>query len=98
VPQHLRESKIHEPLATWIDARKNLGVTVEKVEREHTHVMLLAGLGPDGQPVHEQVPVSAGFPAIEDVVDHWIVDRECPWGYGNVYDADDKPLNWWLAP
>ncbi|GAA0910358.1 DUF4265 domain-containing protein [Virgisporangium aurantiacum] len=158
---------------------------VEKVEREHTHVMLLAGGTAEGQPVHEQVPatvvspgvydvlaspalvydcaagdrirvtedgtfevlrrggnlclviwpaappadpditvlttaferlggivetpvhrrfivitvpVSAGFPAIEEIVDHWTADHECPWSYGNVYDADDKPLNWWLAP
>ena len=43
------------------------------------------------------VPVSAGFPAIEEVVERWTADRDCPWGYGNVYDADDNPLNWWPA-
>jgi hypothetical protein len=20
------------------------------------------------------------------------------WCYGNVYDAEDRPLNWWLSP
>jgi len=42
------------------------------------------------------VPVAAGFPAIEEVVNDWTADRGCPWGYGNVYDADDNPLNWWV--
>jgi hypothetical protein len=43
------------------------------------------------------VPVSAGFPAIEKAVNDWIADRGCPWEYGNVYDADGNPLNWWVS-
>lgn len=42
------------------------------------------------------VPVTAGFNAIEDAMDAWTAVREeTKWFYGNVYDAEGKPLGWW---
>ncbi|MGH2689987.1 MAG: DUF4265 domain-containing protein [Actinomycetota bacterium] len=42
------------------------------------------------------VPVTAGFNAIEDAMDAWTsVREETKWFFGNVYDAEGKPLGWW---
>jgi hypothetical protein len=68
-------------------------VTVEKVERLGGIIEMPV----DRRFIAVTVPVSAGFPAIEEVVERWTAGRHCPWGYGNVYDADDNPLNWWPA-
>jgi Domain of unknown function (DUF4265) len=44
------------------------------------------------------VPVASGFPAIEEAIKDWVDAQEAvEWYYGNVYDADDRPLNWWAA-
>jgi hypothetical protein len=45
-----------------------LVVKVRKFGRRHTHVMLLAGLGAGGQPVHEQVPAAVVTPGVYDVL------------------------------
>ena len=45
------------------------------------------------------VPVSAGFPAIEQALRQTVAQyKGAEWYYGNVYDNDDgvTPLNWWL--
>jgi hypothetical protein len=43
------------------------------------------------------VPVSAGFPAIEAAIAGWVSDRTdtAEWFFGNVYDDDGAPLEWW---
>ncbi len=40
--------------------------------------------------------VSLGFQKIEDILnDHVGEDSDSIWLYGNVYDGEGKPLNWW---
>jgi hypothetical protein len=42
------------------------------------------------------VPVSAGFPAIEAAAQTWVDGvADVDWLFGNVYDEQDQPLNWW---
>jgi hypothetical protein len=44
------------------------------------------------------VPVAAGFPALERVLNDFVRRHpEAKWYYGNVYDPADgvTPLNWW---
>jgi Domain of unknown function (DUF4265) len=41
-------------------------------------------------------PVTAGFEAIEGVVDAYARRHDEEWYYGNVYDDHDQPLNWWV--
>jgi Domain of unknown function (DUF4265) len=41
------------------------------------------------------VPVAAGFPAVEEAVSAWAARTNSDWFYGNVYDENDRPLNWW---
>ena len=44
------------------------------------------------------VPIQTGFPAIEKVFSEFI--RTTPgsiWEYGNVYDKNGQPLNWWQS-
>lgn len=42
------------------------------------------------------VPVDAGFPQIEAIVEDWIGRHpEVEWNYGNVYGDDGEPLGWW---
>ncbi|MBL1075818.1 DUF4265 domain-containing protein [Nocardia sp. 2] len=43
------------------------------------------------------VPVTAGFVAIQDAIEGWATEHGCVWGYGNVYDEDDNPLDWWIT-
>lgn len=39
-------------------------------------------------------PVKTGFPAIESLM-ATLPERGVEWGYGNVYDQDGEPLDWW---
>jgi hypothetical protein len=42
-------------------------------------------------------PVSVGFPAIEAAMSRWESSGGGPgWCYGNVYDDNDAPLDWWV--
>ena len=41
------------------------------------------------------VPATAGFPAIEAALASWARARHVEWYFGNVYDPDGFPLNWW---
>jgi Domain of unknown function (DUF4265) len=42
------------------------------------------------------VPVTATFNAIEGVLTTWSdLTPGSSWYFANVFDADDKPLNWW---
>jgi hypothetical protein len=43
------------------------------------------------------VPVTVGFSAVEDAVGTWASDNDSDWYFGNVYDEDDRPLNWWTT-
>lgn len=41
-------------------------------------------------------PVSAGFAVIETMMQQVVeLIPESTWWYGNVYDEDNQPLNWW---
>jgi hypothetical protein len=40
--------------------------------------------------------VSHGFPKIESLLSN-LPARGCNWEYGNVYDGEGSPLNWWPA-
>lgn len=52
---------------------------------------------PDGRLVVITVPVTAGFQAIERAVNAWVDDTD-EWSFGNVYDEEHRPLNWWTEP
>jgi hypothetical protein len=42
------------------------------------------------------VPVAAGFPAIEAAIEGWVAEQaDVEWLFGNVYDAEGRPLGWW---
>ena len=44
------------------------------------------------------IPVTAGFPAVESVLNELVAQAPgAEWYYGNVYDTSDgvTPLNWW---
>jgi Domain of unknown function (DUF4265) len=41
-------------------------------------------------------PVATGFEAIERIVDAYARRYSEEWYYGNVYDDQDQPLNWWV--
>lgn len=44
------------------------------------------------------VPVSAGFSAIERAIEEAMSEAsDAEWSYGNVYDGQGQPLNWWVA-
>ncbi|MFF7213283.1 DUF4265 domain-containing protein [Streptomyces sp. NPDC008238] len=51
----------------------------------------------DRQFIVVTVPASAGFPAVEAVMDAWVsaVSGQLEWGFSNVFGADGEPLNWW---
>ena len=53
---------------------------------------------PDRRFIVVTVPMAAGFPAVEQAVNDWTATRSCEWEYGNVYDDNGDPLNWWTAP
>jgi len=50
---------------------------------------------PDGRWVVATVPVSVGFPAIEGAMKDWSAKSGRGWSFGNVYNENDEPLNWW---
>ena len=42
------------------------------------------------------IPMSVGFPAIEAVMRSFLERHpKAEWVYGNVYDEEGRPLNWW---
>ncbi|MET8965125.1 DUF4265 domain-containing protein [Streptomyces sp. NPDC004074] len=43
------------------------------------------------------VPVTAGFPAVEAVMETWAAGASVlvEWGFSNVFGLDGEPLNWW---
>ena len=49
----------------------------------------------DGRFVVVTVPVAATFSAIESTVDDWARRYDAEWSFGNVYDKNDQPINWW---
>ncbi|MFC3993658.1 DUF4265 domain-containing protein [Actinoplanes siamensis] len=52
-------------------------------------------LPPDRRFIVITVPAAAGFDAVEAAIDGWTGPRGHHWEYGNVYDPDGNPLNWW---
>ncbi|WP_199424594.1 DUF4265 domain-containing protein [Actinotalea solisilvae] len=50
---------------------------------------------PDGRWLVATVPVGLGFAMIEEAMAQWGSLSTAAWSYGNVYDDDDQPLNWW---
>jgi len=44
------------------------------------------------------IPATTGFPAIEAVMKRAVAAHPgLTWFYGNVYDSEDRPLNWWRS-
>ena len=42
------------------------------------------------------VPVAVGFPAIEEPIEGFVIKYNgTEWNFGNVYDRDGSPLEWW---
>jgi hypothetical protein len=42
------------------------------------------------------IPAEAGFPAVEETFDAFVAAHQgMTWWFGNVYDDEDNPLNWW---
>ena len=64
------------------------------------NMQLVGGMadgGPDRMLVFS-IPVSAGFPVVEGLLDDFVRTLPCTtWWYGNVYEMGDpkKPLDWW---
>ncbi|AEV83921.1 hypothetical protein ACWT_2520 [Actinoplanes sp. SE50] len=52
-------------------------------------------LPPDRRFIVITVPAAAGFDAVEAAINAWTGPRGDHWEYGNVYDVDGNPLNWW---
>ncbi|WP_198170617.1 MULTISPECIES: DUF4265 domain-containing protein [Actinoplanes] len=73
-----------EELAPLRDAFDDLGGIVE--------------MPPDRRFIVITVPAAAGFDAVEETIDAWTAPRGDHWEYGNVYDPDGQPLNWWEQP
>jgi Domain of unknown function (DUF4265) len=88
----------------------NVAVHVEATEKLDDHELVrrvneLGGLldgraeaPPDAFIATFTIPVGAGFAAIERVFERFVADKPAAsWSYGNVYDSEGEPLNWWLA-
>lgn len=41
------------------------------------------------------VPVQAGFPRVEAIMNGWSETTGSGWSFGNVFDKEERPLNWW---
>jgi hypothetical protein len=42
-------------------------------------------------------PVKAGFHVVARILEDFVTRHpQYSWTYGNVYDEDDEPLNWWI--
>ncbi|MGI8333873.1 DUF4265 domain-containing protein [Actinomadura scrupuli] len=50
---------------------------------------------PDLRFVVVTVPVTAGFPRVESIMDEWAAEANANWWYGNVEDDEGALLNWW---
>jgi hypothetical protein len=70
-----------DDLAPLRDAFDDLGGIVE--------------LPPDRRFIVITVPAAPGFDAVEAAIDAWAGPRGHHWEYGNVYDTDGNPLDWW---
>ncbi len=68
---------------------------VEELRQEFERLGGTVEVPPDGRFVVVTVPVQAGFPAIETRMQRWTDATGLVWHFGNVYDEDDRPLNWW---
>lgn len=68
------------------------------VDRLRTAMTPLSGLveaPADLRFVVVTVPVTAGFPRVESIMDDWAATANAEWWYGNVTDDKGTPLNWW---
>ena len=78
-------------------SEKNLGAAFEALAAD-----VQAGLdgrvdGRLAQAAVFTVPAAAGFEEIEQIFNDYVSDNEGTiWEYGNVYDEDGEPLEWWL--
>jgi len=94
-----------------VDVVERSGLLVIRLFARAGISAMAATLGPalnsfDGEIEHEDermlvfsVPVSAGFGAIEAVMTQLLEGQgDAAWRYGNVYDAEGEPLNWWPQP
>lgn len=72
---------------------------IEKLP-EIDDILSKVGARRDGNLEHVAVwtiPVELGFEAIEaSVIKACELLEEPVWWYGNVYDSQNKPINWWL--
>ncbi len=81
IVSYARRGQTRTPHAQALRALLPLGGKVEHPE--------------DGRFLVATVPLTVGFPAIEEALNDWASESGCDWSYGNVYDDDDQPLNWW---
>jgi hypothetical protein len=110
--QGLAAGDVFEPLPDGtfnvIERGRNLCIQIfgradmNPVERLATERLGVLGGRPDGQSKRElvyTVPIAAGFPAVEAVLNELVARfPEAEWYFGNVYDPSDgvTPLNWWM--
>ncbi|MBQ0895096.1 DUF4265 domain-containing protein [Micromonospora sp. U56] len=73
------------------------GDSIAALTTAFTHLDGLVEMPADGRFIVVTVPVAAGFAAVEDAVNSWTAEQDCPWEYGNVYDEDGHPLGWWTT-
>lgn len=77
-----RPALAHADLASLRSAFESLGGAVEWAASKAFAVVT--------------VPGSAGFPALEAVLDDFVRGRDdFEWIFGNVYGADGQALDWW---
>ena len=75
----------------------NLGDVVEPLDNAFAKIGGRVEAPGTAHLVVATVPVSAGFESIERALREVLLNRSgVEWGYGNVYDERDQPLNWWL--
>jgi hypothetical protein len=56
----------------------------------------LVELDPSGRWLVATLAVAVGFVEIERLLGQWRESTGADWAYTNVYDDQDRPLNWWL--
>jgi hypothetical protein len=81
---------------SFADPRQPLTVDETELLRQAMAPLNAVVEMPEGGPfLVVTVPVAASFPAVETAMNDWQRRTGREWTYGNVYDENDQPLNWW---